>query len=130
MGRVRRRGDAGEFAYRGGGEASRPGCRLDAPGVQAAVGPAPCDDEVVEAGISRPDAVLIGAGERLHIEVRWIDVGSPELVVQSRRPVRGAGGRSIAEQLPAEALCIGGARPQDGDMAVKELAGPFANCRV
>src|ERR1700704_548553 len=116
MGRVRRRGDAGEFAYRGGGEASRPGCRLDAPGVQAAVGPAPCDDEVVEAGVSWPDAVLIGAGERLHVEVRWIDVGSPVLVVQARRPVGRACRRSVAEQLPTETLCTSGAPPQHADM--------------
>src|SRR3978361_592674 len=118
----RRRDRAGEFSHCGGGETSRSRRRFDAPGVQPTVGPVSCDDEVVEAGISWPDAVLNGAGEGRHLEDRWSDLGSTVLVVQTRRPVRRACRRSVAEQLPTETLCTSGARPQHADMAVEELA--------
>ena len=59
--------------------------RLDASGVQTAVGPVTGQHKIVVAAFVRPEAEFVASGDRLHVAVRGIDVDADVLRRQRRQ---------------------------------------------
>ena len=100
--------------HRLGRQLARSGGSLHASGVETVVGPVACEDEIVEPAPPRLQAILIGAGQRLHVTVGGVDVGPPVLRLQSFRSDGRRGRRRcpVAEQTPAKGTFLHGVRPQ------------------
>ncbi len=95
------------------------GGRLDAAGVESAVGPVAGQHQVVVAGLVHPQPMPVTARQRLHVALGPFDVGPDVLAGQPFRTVAG-GATAVDQQVPVEPLRPGGTRPEVAGVIIQE----------